>query len=108
MRRSLAPVARVTYVRRAYFGSADDKPVRLTFDRRIRGGLTNGWSLEAPSDERDLLCDKVICEFKFRDALPMLFKNVITDLQLLPQGVSKYRHCVTACGGPPQESQADA
>jgi hypothetical protein len=89
--RQLRPVCRVTYERVAYMGAAEVGPVRLTFDRRIRGVLVNGWSVEPVGPAPALLDGRVICEFKFRFALPALFKGLIADLGLAPSAVSKYR-----------------
>jgi hypothetical protein len=71
----------------------------LTFDRDIRSRLVNEWVLELPGDGIPVLTGQVVCEFKFRGALPALFKGVIQELALEPTGVSKYRHCLRAAGG---------
>jgi hypothetical protein len=89
--RHLRPVCRVTYERVAYMGTGEGGPVRLTFDRRIRGVLAEGWAVEPVGPTPALLDGRVICEFKFRLALPALFKGLIEDLGLTPSTVSKYR-----------------
>lgn len=98
LRNELAPVCLITYQRLAYFGSGDEGPLRLTFDREIRGGLSSDWSLNGADQGESLLSDRVVCEFKFRRSLPTPFKAVIAELQLRPVGVSKFRHCLTAAG----------
>lgn len=92
--RGLRPVCRVTYERVAYMGTAaDGGAVRVTFDRNVRGAVTGGWEpvpVDVPS-AGPLLPGRVVCEFKFRVAMPVLFKAVVADLGLAPAAVSKYR-----------------
>lgn len=89
--RQLQPVCRVSYERTAYMGPSPDGPIRLTFDRNLRGCLESAWRLEPVTDGPTLYPGEVVCEFKFRNALPPLFKGIITDLRLTPGGASKYR-----------------
>jgi hypothetical protein len=89
--RHLRPVCRIAYERVAYTGAADGGPARLTFDRRVRGVLADGWTVDPVGEAPVLLDGRVICEFKFRLALPTLFKGLIADLGLTPSTVSKYR-----------------
>jgi hypothetical protein len=98
LRNDLSPVCLIEYQRVAYFGRGADGPLRLTFDRQIRGSVMRDWSFDHAAQVHDLLSGFVVCEFKFRDRLPALFKTVMHDLQLTPQGVSKYRRCLEACG----------
>lgn len=108
--RGLRPVCRITYDRVAYLGTADGGTVRLTFDRHVRGEPADGWDLR-PAAGPGLLPGQVICEFKFRAALPALFKGVIADLGLAPAKVSKYRRFLEAAGlapAPAGEGAADA
>jgi hypothetical protein len=98
--RRLEPVCCVQYLRTAYVGVDADGPLRLTFDRDIRSAGVNDWTLALAGDGLPALADLVVCEFKFRGALPALFKTVIQALALEPAGVSKYRHCYRAvCSG---------
>lgn len=97
-RNRFAPQCLIQYERVAYFGACGSGPLRLTFDRNVRGSLQHDWSLAEPTDSLLLLPGMVVCEFKFRAALPALFKSVLQLLQLAPQGVSKYRGCLQAHG----------
>jgi hypothetical protein len=103
VRNRLAPVCSIEYERVAYYGNSGGEPVRLTFDRRIRGGLASEWSLAPHLSAQPILPELVVCEFKFRGALPALFKSVIAALQLVPRGVSKYRHGMQTFTAPRQE-----
>lgn len=98
LRNELSPVCLISYERVAYFGSGLEGPLRLTFDREIRGELTSHWSLQGQERAKQVLADRVVCEFKFRGSLPTPFKSVISTLQLTPVGVSKFRHCLAAAG----------
>lgn len=97
--RRLEPVCCVEYVRTAYVGVHDEGPLRLTFDRNIRSTLVSDWTTELTGDGVPALAGQVVCEFKFRGALPGVFKSVIQALMLEPAGVSKYRHCIRTAGG---------
>lgn len=97
IQKQLRPVCRVAYERVAYLGTADGGTVRLTFDRNVRGVLASEWKLEAVGAAPPLL-DLVVCEFKFRTAMPALFKGIVADLALTPTPVSKYRTFVQAAG----------
>jgi hypothetical protein len=50
----------------------------------------------------------VVCEFKFRTAMPALFRGLVADLGLVPAGVSKYRLCVQSAGLAPAPLAAEA
>lgn len=95
--KQLKPVCRIAYERVAYLGTADGGTVRLTFDRNIRGVLVSEWRLESVGEVPPLL-DRVVCEFKFRNAMPALFKGIVADLALAPTPVSKYRTFVRGTG----------
>jgi len=92
----VAPVCRVTYLRRALFGDSAEGAVRVTFDRAIEGVLSRGWEMEGGGEQRGLLAGKVVCEFKFHHAMPSMLKEVVAAMRLVPTGVSKYRACVRA------------
>ena len=96
--RQLIPVCTVTYNRIALVGHSADGPLRLTFDRNIRGQLTQDWNVAAVDDGHQVLSDQVICEFKYQRFLPAIFKEVIHDLRLTPTPVSKYRTMLRAIG----------
>jgi hypothetical protein len=96
--RELAPVCRITYERVAFMGAAEGGTVRVTFDRNIRGEAAGGWELRTVADTPELLPGFVVCEFKFRVALPLMLKEVVEALALTPTTVSKYRRFCRATG----------
>ena len=107
--RRLGPACRVSYQRTAYVGACPEGPLRLTLDRRVRGILTPEWNVAPFEGGLPLLTGQVILEFKFRDALPAPFKELVADLRLSPASVSKYRLCREAWGVPsPLREVADA
>jgi len=96
--RQLAPVCRIAYERVALVGEAAEGPLRLTFDRHIRGLMRRDWNLDDDGAGMPLLTDQVICEFKYRALLPSLFKEIILAARLTPGPVSKYRTFLRASG----------
>ena len=108
VQRRLQPVCRVDYERLAYFGEGQQGPVRLTFDRQIRGVRLAGWPFDGVAVETGLLCPGVICEFKFRGTMPASFRNALQQFSLVPTRFSKYRRCVEALGLAAGRGSADA
>jgi hypothetical protein len=96
LNRQFAPVLAVMYDRTAYFGAGEHGPVRLTFDRAVRGVAATGWQVAPFSGGTPVLSNTVIGEFKFRGPMPTLFKRVVESHQLLPGTASKYRLCAAA------------
>jgi hypothetical protein len=94
----LAPVCRVGYRRTAFFGSVSSGAVRLTLDRGVVGVRDDGWRVAPVPDGADVLDGMVICELKFRDVLPEIFKALVAEIGLTPSGVSKYRRCMERAG----------
>jgi len=97
-RRQLAPVCRLTYDRVALIGESTGGSCRLTFDRRIRGAVTNDWALDECDGGLPILTDGVICEFKFHSYLPTLFREIVREMRLTPSRVSKFRAFLRASG----------
>jgi hypothetical protein len=100
---NLSPVCRIGYDRVAYLGTVDGGTVRVTFDRNVRGETESRWAVEPVADGACLLEGGVICEFKFRLALPAALKAIVEEFALTPSPVSKYRRFmqskVAAAGG---------
>ncbi len=96
----LLPSCCITYERAAFMKLGTTGPMRLTFDRRIRGVRASDWSVLPVSDGATILTGEVICEFKFRETLPVLFQQIIEEMQLQPASVSKYRRLMQAILNP--------
>ncbi len=98
--RRLLPVCLMNYQRRAWFGHGENGTIRWTLDRQLRGCRRDSWCLDIDADLQPVFGDdQVICEFKFRGVMPVVFKAAIQELQLSPGGFSKFRHCVSALYG---------
>ena len=100
-------MCRIGYERVALVGAGEHGPERLTFDRKLHGIMTDAWCVDPIAEGTPFLTDRVICEFKYRAALPALFKSIIQALRLTPQPVSKYRTFV-AIASLPTGHQPDA
>ena len=96
VKHQLQPSCCVTYERAAFMKMGATGPMRLTFDRRIRGVRASDWSVLPVTDGAEILNGEVICEFKFREVLPPLFQQVIEEMRLQPGSVSKYRRLMQA------------
>lgn len=94
----LEPSCRLTYDRTAFVKGTPDGPLRLTLDRRIRGTAATNWDLTPLEEGHLIVPGHVICEFKFRGAMPNLFKEAIAALRLDAGSVSKYRRMMAASG----------
>lgn len=97
-RRQLAPICRISYDRVAYLGTTETGAVRVTFDRQVRGEMASGWNVIPVGGKTELLPGQVICEFKYRAALPPLFKEIVAALGLQPTPCSKYRCFIASTG----------
>jgi len=106
--RALLPVCAVTYLRRAYFGVTDEGRMRVTFDRGLQGQRVDDWNFASALEGPEIAPGVVICEFKFRGAMPTSFKRAISRIQMLPGGFSKYRGCMQAHGLERRERLAHA
>jgi hypothetical protein len=96
--RQLRPVCQVSYERVAFMGGDVSVPLRLTLDRRLRCLPAGGWLPGVWEDGQQYLTGGVILEFKFRMFLPVLFKELIWEMGLVPSTVSKYRRGVQTLG----------
>lgn len=97
-RRGLRPACRLTYRRTAFVGWGPTGTIRLTLDRQIRGALSSDWNLDPVADGVELLAGQVVCEFKFRQTLPLPLKRLQSELRLTTASVSKYRRFLASAG----------
>ena len=94
----LRPTCRVAYDRTAFFGRANDAPVRLTIDRNLVGAPAGEWAAPILDDGHPLLPGAALVELKFHVHLPPLFQELLGRLTVPPARGSKYRRCVQLCG----------
>jgi hypothetical protein len=93
----LRPACLIGYERRAFIGVVAEGPVRLTLDHHLRGQRWNEWIVADHADGVPLLQAQVVCELKFQNGLPLLFKQLLAELQLVARSASKYCLAVQAC-----------
>jgi len=101
----LAPAARLTYERTAFFAADAGGAFRLTLDRALRGARCDAWRLDPVAPGSSLLGDAALLELKFAGALPECFKSLLADYRLTPSRVSKYRRFMSDALG--ERSAAD-
>jgi hypothetical protein len=99
-RLGLRPACLIGYERRAFMGSVSEGPVRLTLDHHLQCQSWSEWSVADIADGVPLLQGQVVCELKFQNGLPLLFKQLLAELQLVARAASKYCLGVQACGAP--------
>ena len=96
--RGFRPVCALTYLRTAFFGSADHGTFRLTLDRDIRAARAYGWGIPRSAGGILIAEDVVVCELKFRSAMPQPLKQLVARAGLSPSALSKYRRACLAIG----------
>lgn len=96
--RRLRPVCQISYRRIARVAMTQYGPIRLTVDRGIQTVPLNLTAFNDLAPGIGVSEDQVIVEFKFRVAMPALFKELVEKFALTPKRVSKYRLAVVALG----------
>jgi hypothetical protein len=95
LRHRLRPAVLVVYDREAFLGRFD-QTLRMTFDKRVRGAVTN--DLGDLYNDHDLIMPlprHFVFEVKFfRGALPAWVQNVIMKYSMQRMAVSKYAMCL--------------
>jgi len=93
----------VSYFREAYVSPASDQ-WRLTFDRRLRGGVFEpSEGLALPRKQTEPILDGVVLELKFTDRFPPWMRDLTRTFDLQRRSVAKYCHCVDAMGYRPHQ-----
>jgi len=96
--RQLRPICQIGYHRIARVTLTQHGPIRLTLDRGIRSTPLKQIGFDDALPGVELSEDEVIVEFKFRMAMPVLFKELVEQFALTPKRISKYRLAVVALG----------
>ncbi len=87
----LVPTCVLSYERTAFFARDPNRPSRLTLDRNVMGQRTREWSFDAEGDPVAPFVGRAICELKFDDSMPSMFKHLIAHFGLVLSSASKYR-----------------
>ena len=96
--RDLRPRCRIAYTRTAFVGHSYTGPIRLTIDRDVTGVPASLWEVPPVEGGKPLLPGSAILELKYQTVLPLAFRELLAELPTGGGGVSKYRHCIEACG----------
>lgn len=94
--RQLAPVCQISYHRMARLGHSESGPVRLTVDRDLSAQPVSSYEFQSLANATELLPGQCVLELKYKRELPGLFKQLLQEFSLRPQGSSKYRMGVQA------------
>jgi hypothetical protein len=93
--RALQPAWQVQYDRTARVLETSAGLIRLTMDRDLCAAPALGFEFRAPGELQRIYEpgseDRHILELKFRNRIPELFRDLMEDLVLTPQPVSKFR-----------------
>lgn len=101
-RMKLQPTLCIAYDRIAYLAMENLGPIRLTIDRGISCCAFDQLSFPSRASYQHILDGKCILELKFRETLPIAFREIIDSFQLMSQSVSKFRNAFQACGLSPR------
>lgn len=106
--RRLKPICQIRYHRIARVALTSYGPIRLTVDRCIQAVPLHQVGFDDSAAGVALSDNQVIVEFKFRMAMPALFKEVVERFALNPRRISKYRLAAVALGlvEPAEDSEA--
>lgn len=96
--RQLRPVCSVTCLRNAWFGSAGGLRFRMTVDRGLGVAAVGRWQFPGLDQYQAVELPGLICEFKFRGALPKLFRDWVVQLGLTAAPFSKFRTAIESLG----------
>ena len=66
----------------------------MTIDRDLIGIPSGEWDLTPVTEGKNLLPSSLVLELKYRNFLPALFRELLTQLPPDMGRVSKYRLCV--------------
>jgi hypothetical protein len=90
--RNLHPAWQISYSRTARVLETKFGLIRLTLDRELSAMPARHFSLDSKSEGIPLFeNDQRILELKFRNRMPTLFRDLMQELVLMPQPVSKFR-----------------
>lgn len=89
--RGLQPATQISYTRSARVLDTKAGFMRLTLDRRLAAQPIRNFEFSSEPGTPVLNDGKVILELKFRNRMPALFRELVDDLVLTPQPLSKFR-----------------
>jgi hypothetical protein len=105
--RRFSPRIQISYHRTARVAETEVGTIRLTIDENLQA-LPSEDLLFQTDCGNPILHDRAIVEFKFRVAMPAIFKLLAEQFAIEPQRTSKYRMAATALGLVPPLSSHSA
>jgi hypothetical protein len=96
--RGMRPSCQISYRRTARVGMNPYGPFRLTLDEGLSARPARGLWFDEEPESVELAPEQVILELKFREEVPLVFKELIREFELNPRRISKYRMAVTGLG----------
>jgi hypothetical protein len=95
--RRFSPAIQVSYHRTARIANTELGTIRLTVDDDLHALPAEGLLFRSDYGNH-VISNQAIVEFKFRVAMPVLFKRLVEQFAIEPQRISKYRMAATALG----------
>lgn len=92
-RHVLRPIIRICYEREAYFHKFN-RSLRITIDHNLRSALTSGVDVLFMENHLPVMYDHSILEIKFYGGLPGWLLQLISELGIKTQALSKYCICL--------------
>lgn len=89
--RGLRPATQISYVRSARVLDTKAGFMRLTLDRQLAARPIQSFEFSKEPGAPVLPDGRVILELKFRNRMPSLFRELMDELVLTPQPLSKFR-----------------
>ncbi len=96
--RQLRPVCQIAYQRTARVGANGHGPIRLTVDQDIRALPAEGLAFGERVAGRLVSDGYAVLELKYRNEMPVLFKQLVEQFALNPKKLSKYRLAMAGLG----------
>jgi hypothetical protein len=96
--RGMAPSCQISYQRTALVGMTREGLIRLTLDEGLCAAPVIDAAFRPLAACTQLNPGHCILEMKFRLSMPAAFKNIVSELQLHSQPISKYRIALPVLG----------
>ena len=94
----LHPTLCIAYDRVAFLQMDQQGPIRLTIDRGLRCCSLTDSQFPSQLAYRPFLGEKCVVEMKYRDAMPIGFREILEEFKLVSQPVSKFRNAIVVAG----------
>lgn len=107
--RGLRPTCQISYHRTARVAMSTTGPIRLTIDDDLAVAAPKGFRFQSRESATPIFQGFCVVELKFRQQVPLLFKELMEKFLLTPQKASKYRTAVKTLGlVPPNKKRLSA